>query len=129
MLRSEPVDEKVWLELFTRLMFWIFQHPWDMRLSQSLVSGPYRFLSFIDHATWLTLTITSYAVAPGAPFKWIDLVGVFIPLLVQAAIADKWEALYGVELRHSGILVAWLSIHGKSNGGGDGEGSSGITTA
>ncbi|KAL8896547.1 MAG: hypothetical protein Q9207_007659 [Kuettlingeria erythrocarpa] len=129
MLRSEPVDEKVWLDLFSRLMFWIFQHSWDMRLSQSLVAGPYRFLSLIDNTTWLILTITPYAVAPGAPFKWVDLMGVFIPLLVQAAIADKWEALYGVELRHSGILIAWLSIHGRSSGGEDGEGSSGITTA
>lgn len=130
MLRSEPVDEKVWLELFTRLMFWIFKHPWDMRLSERLVAGPYRFLSFTDNTTWLTLTITPYAVAPGAPFKWIEMTRGFIPLLVQTAVADKWEALYGVELRRVGILIAWLSIHGGSAGESrDGEGSSGITTA
>ncbi|KAL8758849.1 MAG: hypothetical protein Q9184_003798 [Pyrenodesmia sp. 2 TL-2023] len=130
MLRSEPIDEKVWLELFTRLMFWTFQHPSNMRLSERLVRGPYRFLSRIDNTTWLSLIITPYAVAPGAPFQWIDLMGGFVKLLLQTAVAEKWEALYGYDLRYFGILVAWLSIGDRSSREvGDEEGSPGVSTA
>ncbi|KAL8924302.1 MAG: hypothetical protein Q9208_004083 [Pyrenodesmia sp. 3 TL-2023] len=99
MLRSEPIDEKVWLELFTRLMFWTFRYPWNMRLSERLVAGPYRFLSLIDNRTCLILTITPYAVAPGAPFQWITLMREYEKLLVQTAMEEKWETLHGHELR------------------------------
>lgn len=51
-------------------------------------------------------------------------------LLVETAVAEKWETLYGHDLRYSGTPIAWMSIGERSSGDvEDGEGGSGSATA
>lgn len=112
-LRSEPMNESVWLQLFTSVMLWAFKNPCQVRLSVTYPAELRYFQSSIDGTKWLSLVITLDAVKPRAPYRWLDLVRRLLDILIATALEGQWRTMYWLPLRCDGVAIAWVSIGDK----------------
>ena len=126
----EPVNDKVWLELFASVIVWAFRNPSESRLPAQLIEGLHQFPSVLDPTQWLNLAITQTAIDPRALYKWVDLVKALMAIVIHTARIDLWQTFDWRPVRCNEEIIAWVQLGEMAlQGVSRGDGNRGVETA